>query len=100
MLWSTTNVRAQYDAALLIAEELLDQAGPEGNVKFVVQAHHALWASHLHRGDLHETCAHVDRALELYDITRHGSDAMNYGGHDARACGLNQAGYALLLMGY
>jgi class 3 adenylate cyclase/predicted ATPase len=100
MLWRTTNVRAAYDAAIVIGEELLDQANREGNVEFMVQAHHALWASHLHRGDLQETCAHVDRALELYDLTRHGSDAMNYGGHDARACGLNQAGHALLLMGY
>jgi predicted ATPase len=100
MLWRTTNVRADYDAAIAIGEELLDQATREGNVEFAVQAHHALWSSHLHRGDLQETCAHVERALELYDITRHGSDAMNYGGHDARECGLNQAGHALFLMGY
>ena len=66
MLWRTTNVRAEYDAAIVI-EELLDQANREGNVEFMVQAHHALWASHRHRGDLQETCAHVDRALELYD---------------------------------
>ncbi len=100
MLWRTTNVRAEYDDAIVIGEELLDQATREGNVELVVQAHHALWSSHLWRGDLQETCAHVDRALELYDITRHGSDVMNYGGHDARECGLNEAGNALFLMGY
>ena len=100
MLWRTTNVRAEYDAAVVIGEELLDQANREGNVEFAVQAHHALWSSHLRRGDLQETCAHVDRALGLYDITRHGSDAMNYGGHDARECGLNEAGNALFLMGH
>jgi predicted ATPase len=100
MLWRTTNVRAEYDAAIAIGEELLDQANREGNVEFVVQAHHALWSSHLRRGNLPETCAHVDRALGLYDIAQHGSDAMNYGGHDARECGLNEAGNALFLMGH
>jgi hypothetical protein len=42
----------------------------------------------------------LDRAMGLYDITRHGSDAMVYGGHDARECGLNEAGNALYLMNY
>jgi class 3 adenylate cyclase/predicted ATPase len=100
MLWRTTNVRADYEAAIVIGQELLDQATREGNVEFAVQAHHALWSSHLWRGDLQETYAHVDRALELYDLTRHGSDVMNYGGHDARECGLTEAGNALSIMGY
>ena len=66
MLWRTTNVGAKYDAAIVIGKELLDQANREGNIEFAVQAHHALWLSHLHRGDLgdlQEGCAHVDRAL-------------------------------------
>jgi class 3 adenylate cyclase/predicted ATPase len=100
MLWRTTNARAEINAAIVIAQELLEQANREANADFAVQAHHALWSSHLYRGDLQETCAHVDSAMGLYDFARHGSDAMTYGGHDPRECGLTLSGNALFLLGH
>jgi predicted ATPase len=98
MLWRTMNVRAELDRAIALGMNLLEEAAD--NPDLVYQAHHALWSSHLFRGNLRETCAHVDLALALYDPARHDSDAMIYGGHDARECGLTHSGNALFLLGY
>ena len=65
-----------------------------------MQAHHALWPSSIFRGDLEATCHHVDRALALYEVDRHGSHALTFGGHDARECALSNSSGALFLLGY
>jgi predicted ATPase len=36
----------------------------------------------------------------LYEIGRHGKQALTFGGHDARECGLTQSSNALFLLGY
>ena len=38
--------------------------------------------------------------LALYEIGRHGKQALTFGGHDARECGLTQSSNALFLLGY
>jgi predicted ATPase len=65
-----------------------------------VQARHALFSSRIFRGDLEATCHHVDRALALYEVDRHGSQALTFGGHDARECALSNSSGALFLLGY
>ena len=61
---------------------------------------HALWSSLIFRGDLEAGCHHVDRALALYEVGRHGMQALTFGGHDARECALNNGSTALFLLGY
>jgi predicted ATPase len=99
-LWRVHNVRAEYDSAIAASGALLAEAQAEGDVDHEVQARHALWSSSIFRGDLEATCHHVDCMLAIYELERHGTHALNYGGHDARECGLSNSSGALFLLGY
>jgi class 3 adenylate cyclase/predicted ATPase len=99
-LWRVYNVRAESDSAVAVGHALLAEAQADGDADHEVQAHHALWSSRLFRGDLEGTCQHADRGLALYEVGRHGTQALTFGGHDARECALANLGTALFLMGY
>ena len=90
-LWRVYNVRAEFDSAVAVGDALLAEAQADGDADHEVQARHALWSSRIFRGDLEAGCHHVDRALALYEVGRHGKQALTFGGHDARECGLTQA---------
>lgn len=94
------NVRAEFDQAVAIGNALLREAEREGDLDHEVQARHALWSAHLFMGDLETTCSHVDRALLIYDVDRHGRQALVFGGHDVRECALTAGSTALFLRGY
>jgi class 3 adenylate cyclase/predicted ATPase len=99
-LWRVHNVRAEYHSALAASNALLAEAQAECDVDHEVQARHALWSSSIFRGDLEATCHHVDCMLALYEVERHGTQALTFGGHDARECGLSNSSGALFLLGY
>ena len=99
-LWRVYNVRAEFDSALAAGDALLAEAQADGDVDHELQARHALWSSRIFRGDLEATCHHVDRALALYEVERHGTQALTFGGHDARECALSTGSTALFLLGY
>jgi class 3 adenylate cyclase/predicted ATPase len=99
-LWRVYNVRAELDSALAVGDALLAEAEADGDAGHEVQARHALWSSRLFRGELEATCHHVDRALALYEVDRHGMQALTFGGHDARECALALGSTALFLLGY
>jgi predicted ATPase len=99
-LWRVYNVRAEFDSAVAVGEALLAEAQADGDADHEMQAHHTLWSSRLYHGDLEATCHHTDRMLALYEVDRHGSQALTFGGHDARECALNNRGTALFLLGY
>ena len=99
-LWRVYNVRAEFDSAVAVGDALLAEALADGDADHEVQARHALWSSRIYRGDLEAGFHHVDRALALYEIGRHGKQALTFGGHDARECGLTQSSNALFLLGY
>jgi class 3 adenylate cyclase/predicted ATPase len=99
-LWRVYNVRAEYNSAVAAGETLLAEAQADGDVDHEVQARHALWSSCIFRGDLEATCHHVDRMLALYEVDRHGSQALTFGGHDAKECGLVNSSGAVFLLGY
>jgi len=99
-LWRVYNVRAEFDSAVAVGDALLAEAQADGDADHEVQARHALWSSRIYRGDLEAGFHHVDRALALYEIGRHGKQALTFGGHDARECGLTQSSNALFLLGY
>jgi class 3 adenylate cyclase/predicted ATPase len=99
-LWRVYNVRAEFDSAVALGDALLAEAAADGDPDHELQARHALWSSHIYRGDLESGCHHVDRALTLYEVGRHGTQALTFGGHDARECALICGGNALFLLGY
>ena len=99
-LWHIYNVRAEFDSAVAMGDALLAEAQAEGDVDHEVQARHALWSSRMFRGDLEAACHHADRGLALYEVDRHGTQALTFGGHDARECALTSSSTALFLLGY
>ena len=99
-LWRVYNVRAESDSAVAMGDALLAEALADGDADHELQARHALWSSRLFRGDLEASCHHGDRGLALYEVGRHGTQALTFGGHDARECGLLNSGNALFLLGY
>ena len=99
-LWHICIVRAEFDSGVAKGDALLAEAQAEGDVDHEVQARHALWSSRIYRGDLETGCHHVDRALTLYEVDRHGTQALTFGGHDARECALTSSSNALFLLGY
>ena len=99
-LWRVYNVRAEFDSAVAVGDALLAEAQADGDADHEVQARHALWSSRIYRGDLEAACHHVDRVLALYEVDRHGTQALTFGGHDARECGLTNGANALFLLGY
>jgi class 3 adenylate cyclase/predicted ATPase len=98
-LWRVTNVRAQYNEAAAIAEGLLEHATREKSMQWTVHAHHAAWSTRLFMGDFDVMRQHADQGLALYNVERDAADCVALGGHDARECGLIQAGNAELIMG-
>ncbi len=99
-LWRVYNVRAELDSAVAVGDALLAEAESDGDADHEVQARHALWSSRLFRGELKATCHHIDRGLALYEVSRHGTQALTFGGHDARECALALSSTALFLLGY
>lgn len=99
-IWRVHNVRAEYDSALAMGDALLREAQAEGDGDHEMQALHASWSSRIFRGDLKAACRHMDRGIALYDVGRHGTQAMTFGGHDARECALSNSSHALFLLGY
>jgi class 3 adenylate cyclase/predicted ATPase len=99
-LWRVYNVRAEFDSALAVGDALLAEAQADGDADHEMQARHALWSSCLFRGDLEAAGRHIDRGLSLYEVDRHGAQALTFGGHDARECALSNSSRALLLLGY
>ena len=99
-LWRVYNARAEFDSAVAAGDALLAEVQAEGDVDHEVQARHALFSSRIFRGDLEATCQHADRMLALYEVGRHGTQALTFGGHDARECGLSNSSRALFLLGY
>ena len=99
-LWRVYNVRSEFDSAVAVGDALLAEAQADGDADHEVQARHALFSSCLFRGDLEANRHHVDRALALYEVDRHGTQALTFGGHDARECALSSGSTALFLLGY
>jgi predicted ATPase len=99
-LWRVYNVRAEFDSAFAVGDALLAEAQADGDADHEVQARHALFSSCMFSGDLEGHDHHVERMLALYEVGRHGTQVLTFGGHDARECALSSASTTLFLLGY
>ncbi|HSD52016.1 MAG TPA: adenylate/guanylate cyclase domain-containing protein [Candidatus Methylomirabilis sp.] len=98
--WLLRETRGQIQEARELGERLLVLARREDDPALILQAHHALWATLLHLGDLAGVEAHVKQGLKFYDPREHRAHATRYGGHDPAVCGHTHCGRALWLLGY
>jgi class 3 adenylate cyclase/tetratricopeptide (TPR) repeat protein len=65
-----------------------------------LQAHHSAWTTGLFAGDPAATLEHCEAGRRLYDLERHRSHRLLYGGHDPGVCGRFIGGQAHWLLGY
>jgi len=82
------------------ADKLLGLAQNLAEPVLLLQAHHCQWAT-LYMLGAHDECRrHIDAGLELYDLKHHRTNAVLYGGHDARVCALGERALASWMLGH
>ena len=99
-LWRLHHVRAEFQQARKLGEELLLLAQRNQNRDFLLQARHSLWTTLMLLGEFAVSKEHLDEGLEIYDPQLHHSHKFLYGGHDPGACGRIQRGYVSWYLGY
>jgi class 3 adenylate cyclase/predicted ATPase len=85
-LWMASAGQSRIALARGIGAELLTLAERTNDRVFLLQAHHAMWATAFWLGELAAAEHHVERGITLYDREQHRSLAFLYGGHDAGTC--------------
>jgi adenylate cyclase len=98
-LWQFYNGRGGYQTARELGEQCLQLAQQGHDSSRQLEAHHALWTTHLLMGDLPRARTHMEQGLALYDPEQHRALAVLYG-HDPGVCCRGGAAVALWLLGY
>jgi len=99
-LWLFSTGRARHRTARTLGEQLLAIAGDARDPALLLEAHHALWTTLFHLGEVGLTHAHAQEGLKLYRPAHHHPHTSLYGGHDPGVCGRNFDARALWLLGY
>ncbi len=95
--WRTApNFKSMHERADQLSAIVQDLADPH----LSLQAHHCQWATLFMLGEQRRCCEHVTEGLALYDATKHRHDAILYGGHDPKVCGLGEQALSLWIQGY
>lgn len=87
--------RIDFAQSIALAEQCLVLAQELEDVGLIVEAHHALWGPYHFRGDFDAAMHHVEQGLRLYDRTQHEPLSLDFGMHDAAACGLEIKAFVL-----
>ena len=100
-LWRVYNVRAEYNSAVAVGDALLAEAQADGDVDHEVQARHALLSSSsVPRRSGGGIVTMRTAGSPSTRSSRHGTQALTFGGHDARECALSSSSTVLFLLGY
>jgi len=94
--WLTgSDFRVMHDRALEVQSMLAKADDPE----IRLQVNHCIWAIDFNLGRHRETQEAIRAGLALYDEKRAKSSRTEFGGHDAKVCGLGQLALSLWLTG-
>lgn len=95
--WRTSpDFKAMRERADQLSAIVQDLADPH----LALQAHHCQWATLFMLGEQERCCEHIKQGLALYDAVEHRHDAILYGGHDPKVCGLGEQALSLWLQGF
>ena len=86
--------------ALNLSDKLLVLAQRPQEAGLRLQAHHSAWTTHFFCGAPETTLGHCQAGYRLYDMDRHRSHALLYGGHDPGVCARAIAAHGEWLLGY
>jgi hypothetical protein len=98
-LWMYRWGQDRLDDAQALGEQLLGLAQRTADDALHLQAHHALWATCLPRGELLACMEHATAGEGVYVAERHSGLAARFGNHDACACATQFRAWALALHG-
>lgn len=82
------------------ADRLSSIVGDLATPHLALQAHHCQWATLFMLGEQKRCCEHVREGLAFYDAVENRHDAVLYGGHDPKVCGLGEEALSLWLQGF
>jgi class 3 adenylate cyclase/predicted ATPase len=99
-LWVFANGRAKHQTARALGAQLLTLAQHVRDSALLLEAHHALWTTLFHLGEVVIAHEHVQQGMLLYNREQHHTHTFLYGGHDPGVCCGNFASRALWLLGY
>jgi predicted ATPase len=93
------NVRAEYQTAHALGEQLLTLAQQAQNRAWLSAAHRAVGATRMWLGDTAAAHAHFRQGIALYDAQQHRTSAFLYGQDTGVSC-RSYAAWTLWLLGY
>jgi class 3 adenylate cyclase/tetratricopeptide (TPR) repeat protein len=85
-LWYVNFSRGRFQAARELGEGLIGVAQGRNDPALLLEAHHTLWPTLAHMGELLLARPHLQQGLALYDPRQHRSHFSLYGGHDPGVC--------------
>jgi hypothetical protein len=98
-MWLFILGHGHMDDAKKLGARLLEIATETGERSLLLQAHHALWATTLVRGELLKCFEHATAGAQLYRVAEDAGMAAQFGSHDAGSCGSAFHCLALVLHG-
>jgi class 3 adenylate cyclase/predicted ATPase len=98
-LWSYSLVRAEYQTAHTLGEQLVTLAQHTQDPVLLLAAHRAMGATWFYRGVLTAAHTHLAQGSALYDATHHRASVRLYGEDAGVVCGSHDA-EALWQLGY
>jgi class 3 adenylate cyclase/predicted ATPase len=99
-VWLFTQRQGKFKPSIALARELLAMVEQEQDSGLVLEAHHAMWTTGWHCGELETGRLHTEVGLQLYQPDQHHHLAGAYGGHDAGVCCRYASAMVALLQGY
>jgi predicted ATPase len=98
-LWNYYQVRAEYQTAHALGEQLLTLAQQVQDSAMLMAAHRALGSTLFHLGAPASAHTHFAQGIALYDPTQHRASAFRYGDDAGVVCHIHAA-WALWYLGY
>jgi class 3 adenylate cyclase/predicted ATPase len=98
-LWNYYNVRAEYQTAQALAEQLLPLAQQVQDTPMLVAAHRALGATLFHLGAVASAHTHLTQGMALHAPQQHRSSVSQHGEDSGVIC-YTYAAWALWYLGY
>lgn len=92
--WFTSSI-IEGERVQAVVSDLKEVEDPE----IQLQVRHCLWAVEFNRGDHRACISATDAGLPLYDEGTGRANAVRFGGHDARVCGLAHRALSLWFSG-
>jgi predicted ATPase len=98
-LWSFYLTRSEFQAARVLAEQLLEVARQEHNGALLLEAERALGQTLYFLGQLPEAFQYLEHSVNRYDPEAHAAHAVSYG-QDPKVVSLAQQARTLWLLGH